>query len=98
MRIGRVQDLAHQHARHAEVVGVLAVAGDLLGRIDHRHRLPDDGEVVAHAPLFRGSISIPASSGSRTMAMFASIARIRIGMISLYSGESYHFCAATKLG
>ena len=47
MRIRRMQNLADQHAGHAEVVGVFARAGGLFRRVDHRGGLADDGE-----PLF----------------------------------------------
>ena len=46
MRVGRMQNLADQHARSAEVVCVLAGAGGLARSIDHRDRFADNGKVV----------------------------------------------------
>ena len=46
-----MQNLAEHHTANAQVVGVLAGAGGLLGRVDHGGRLADDGEVVAHLPF-----------------------------------------------
>ncbi len=45
VRIGRMQNLADQHAGDAEVVGVLAGAGGLFGGVDHGGGFADDGEV-----------------------------------------------------
>ena len=45
MRIGRVQNLAHQHAGQAEVVSVLAGAGGFAGGVDHRDGFADNGKV-----------------------------------------------------
>ena len=44
VRIRRMQYLADQHARNAKIVGILAGAGGLLGRVDHGGGLADDGE------------------------------------------------------
>src|SRR5262249_49858415 len=42
--IGRVQNLADQHAGDTEVVGIFACPGGLLSRVDHGRGLADDGE------------------------------------------------------
>ena len=44
--IGWTHDAAMQHARHAHVVNVDRFAGRFRGKIDARHRLPDDGVVA----------------------------------------------------
>ena len=49
VRVGRMQNLPDQHAGQAEVVGVLAGACSLLGRVDHRRGLADNGEII-HLP------------------------------------------------
>ena len=46
VRIMGMQNLTDQHARHAEIVGVLARPGGLRGSVDHRGRLADNGETT----------------------------------------------------
>ena len=48
-----MQNLPDQHARHAEVVGVLAGAGGLAGRVDHRDGFADNGEVSHQSLVLR---------------------------------------------
>ena len=61
MRIGRMQNLANQHAGHAEIVGVLAGAGGLFRRVDHGGGLADDGEVATHFSVPRALV-IPSDA------------------------------------
>ncbi len=46
VRIGRMQNLADQHPRHAEVVSVLTCAGRLAGGVNHRDRFSDNRKVT----------------------------------------------------
>src|SRR5205807_2473989 len=44
--IGRVQDLADQHARHKQIVRVSARASGFLRRVYHGDGLSDDGKIT----------------------------------------------------
>ena len=46
MRVGRMQNLADQHARQAQVIGVLAEPGGLARGIHHGDRLADYGKLA----------------------------------------------------
>src|SRR5258708_26832330 len=57
VRIGRMQNLANQHTREAEVVGIFARPRGLARGVDHSGRLADRG-VVTHS-----SRVIPSEGG-----------------------------------
>ena len=64
---GAAEDLAVDHARQAEVGGVLAAAGDLVRRVVAGHAVPDDGVVavlLACSPG-RGAVSSGWPANSR---------------------------------
>jgi hypothetical protein len=53
MGIGARQNRAVQHARQFQVIGIARGAGDLVARLEPRHRGPDRIRVLAHEiPLY----------------------------------------------
>src|SRR5437868_6233178 len=57
MWMRRVQNLADQHARESQVVGVFASAGSLAGGVNHGDGLTDYGEVSHIWPCGDGRLA-----------------------------------------
>ena len=88
MWVRRMENFPDQHARSAEIVGILTRARGFLGRVNHRGRLADDGKVVVH---------FPSSHYVRKLSFRAKRGICCLPRPSLLPAES-RFLTATPLG